>query len=460
MNVSVVILAAGFGTRMKSNTAKVLHRAGGLTLVEHVARTALAVAPPERVVAVVGHQSEAVASALRPYGVKTALQAVPQGTGQALLCAKDSAPAEGLLVVLYGDVPFLARETVERLIAQQAAGDAAATVLTAVLDDPAAYGRIVRGPEGDVLGIVEFKAASLEQRAIREINSGIYCFRAGLLWQHIGEITTNNPAGEYYLTDMVEILRSHGHRVEGQVMADPRELLGINTRVELAAIDSLFRERKANQLMLDGATLERPETIVADVDVRIGPDSIIESGVRLLGSTVIGANCRIGAGSVLTNCRIGDGVAIAPYTVIDDSSVGDNAKLGPFSRLRMNSVVEANAHIGNFVELKKTTMHSGAKANHLAYLGDSSIGEKTNIGAGTITCNYDGAAKHPTQIGSGVFVGSNSTLVAPVTLEDGSYVAAASIVTETVPAGALAIGRGRQVNKPGWVAKRKKDSAS
>jgi bifunctional UDP-N-acetylglucosamine pyrophosphorylase/glucosamine-1-phosphate N-acetyltransferase len=455
---SVVILAAGFGKRMKSQTAKVLHRAGGLSLIEHVVRTALAVAPPSNVVAVIGHQAESVAETLAPFGVRTALQSNPQGTGHALRCAREQSPQSGLLTVLYGDVPFLSRATVERLIAQQAESDAAATVLAAVLDDPAAYGRIVRDATGGVEAIVEYKAATEAQRKINEINSGIYCFRADLLWKHIDEITTNNPAGEYYLTDMVEIFRRHGYRVDGQVMADSRELLGINTRVELAAIDSLFRERKNRQLMLDGATLERPETICADVDVTIGQDTIVESGARLLGATAIGANCRIGAGSIIANSTVADGVHIAPYSVIEDTAIGVCARIGPFARLRMNNEVGAHVHIGNFVELKNTRIAEGAKANHLAYLGDSTIGAKTNIGAGAITCNYDGKRKHPTTIGAGVFVGSNSTLVAPVTLEDSSYVAAASIITETVPAGALAIGRSRQVNKPGWGAKKKSSS--
>ena len=454
-SLSVVILAAGFGTRMKSHTTKVLHRAGGFPLVEHVVRTALTIAPADRIVTVVGHQADRVAAAVTPYGVKTALQDVPRGTGHALRCAREAAPADGHLVVLYGDVPLLSEATLARLIMQHTANNAAATVLTAVLDDPAAYGRIIRGADGGVEAIVEFKAASEAQRAVKEINSGIYCFNAPLLWQHIDSITTNNPAGEFYLTDMVEILRAHGHRVDGQIMADSSELLGINTKVELAEVDRLFRLRKATQLMLDGVTIERPETVTIDLDVTVAADTIIEPNTRILGTTTIGANARIGTGSVITNSAIADGVQIEPYCVIADSKIGENAHLGPFARLRMNNTVGANVHIGNFVELKKTTMGDGAKANHLAYLGDSTIGAKTNIGAGTITCNYDGKLKHPTTIGSGVFVGSNSTLVAPVTLEEGSYIAAGSVITDQVPSGALAIARGRQSNKDGWVAKKK-----
>ena len=453
--LSVVILAAGFGTRMKSQITKVLHRAGGLSLVEHVVRTALTMAPPERVVAVVGHQAERVGAVLAPYGVRTALQEVPRGTGHALQCARAAAPADGHLVVLYGDVPLLSEATLARLVMQHVSGRAAATVLTAVFDDPAAYGRIIRGADGGVEAIIEYKAATEAQRAIREINSGIYCFDALLLWRHIDAITTNNPAGEFYLTDMVEILRAHGHRVDGQIMADSSEMLGINTKVELADADRVFRARKTTQLMLDGVTIERPETVTIDLDVTIGADTIVEPNTRILGNTVIGQNARIGAGSVISNSIISDGVILQPYCVIDDSQIGEAAHVGPFARLRLKNRVGAHVHIGNFVELKNTAMGDGAKANHLAYLGDSTIGAKSNIGAGTITCNYDGKLKHATTIGADVFVGSNSTLVAPVTLEAGSYIAAGSVITQQVPGGALAIARVRQTNKEGWVEKKK-----
>ena len=453
--LSVVILAAGFGTRMKSQITKVLHRAGGLSLVEHVVRTALTMAPPERVVAVVGHQAERVGAVLAPYGVRTALQEVPRGTGHALQCARTAAPADGHLVVLYGDVPLLSEATLARLVMQHVSGRAAATVLTAVFDDPAAYGRIIRGADGGVEAIIEYKAATEAQRAIREINSGIYCFDALLLWRHIDAITTNNPAGEFYLTDMVEILRAHGHRVDGQIMADSSEMLGLNTKVELADADRVFRARKTTQLMLDGVTIERPDTVTIDLDVTIGADTIVEPNTRILGNTVIGQNARIGAGSVISNSIISDGVILQPYCVIDDSQIGEAAHVGPFARLRLKNRVGAHVHIGNFVELKNTAMGDGAKANHLAYLGDSTIGAKSNIGAGTITCNYDGKLKHATTIGADVFVGSNSTLVAPVTLEAGSYIAAGSVITQQVPGGALAIARVRQTNKEGWVEKKK-----
>lgn len=450
--VSVVILAAGMGTRMRSKTPKVLHRAGGLTLIEHVVRLALTVAEPDNIVVVVGHGADDVRAVLAPYGVRTAEQTEQLGTGHAVRCARAAAPATGHLAILYGDAPLLTAATLATLVGDR---PETATVLTAILDDPTGYGRILRDPEGHVAGIVEHKAATNAQREIREINSGIYCFRAEKLWAHIDAIGTDNPAGEFYLTDIVELLRAAGHLTQARILADPDELLGINTRVELAKVDAIFRARKVTELMLSGVTMEKPETITVDVDVAIGADTIVESGVRLLGQTRIGADCRISAGSILSNATLADNVLVHPYSVIEDSRIGAGSRVGPFARLRMHNVVGENAHIGNFVELKKTQLGNGAKANHLAYLGDAVIGARTNVGAGTITCNYDGVHKHQTTIGEGVFVGSNSTLVAPVTLEASSYIAAGSVITDAVPGGALGIGRGRQVNKPGWVAKKK-----
>jgi bifunctional UDP-N-acetylglucosamine pyrophosphorylase/glucosamine-1-phosphate N-acetyltransferase len=329
-------------------------------------------------------------------------------------------------------------------------------LITTRLDDPTGYGRILFGKRGEVAAIVEQKAATEEQRAIQLVNPGIYCFRADLLWKHIGEIRPDNPAHEYYLTDMVEILNRAGHTTAAFEVPDAGELLGINTRVELAAADKIFRDRKVRELMLEGVTIERPETVTIDGQVRIGEDSIVEPFARILGRTTIGADCRIGAGSIVENSELGDEVFIAPFTSIADSKVEGGAQIGPFARLRKGNRVGAGAHIGNFVELKNTQFGGGAKASHLAYLGDSEIGEQTNIGAGTITCNYDGAKKHRTRIGKKVFVGSNSTLVAPIDIGDGSYIGAASVITEPVPADALALGRARQVIKEGWAAARKK----
>ena len=454
MKTSIAILAAGLGTRMKSNLAKVLHRAGGFTLVEHAVRAARAVAEAGDIVAVVGHQADAVKKVLQPYGVGAALQTEQRGTGHALAMAQPLLQGVGgRLVVLYGDVPLLSGDTIRRLVAEYDKSCKAGVVITCNLDDPGGYGRIVRSDDGTVAAIVEHKAASVEQREIREINSGIYCFNADLVWKHLPEIGTANPAGEYYLTDIVEILRKHGHGVAPMLITDFNEILGINNRVELAQVDEILRRRKAHQLMIEGVTIERPDSVVIDLDVRVGRDVVIESGVRLLGTTLIGEGSVIGAGSVLTNAALGDRVLIGPYTVIADSEVGEDAHVGPFARLRSYNQVAANVHIGNFVELKKTRMGKGAKAGHLAYLGDSVIGAKTNIGAGTITCNYDGVNKHQTTIGEHAFIGSNSTLVAPIEIGDGAYVGAGSVLTNPVPAESLALGRAHQVVKPGWKPK-------
>jgi bifunctional UDP-N-acetylglucosamine pyrophosphorylase/glucosamine-1-phosphate N-acetyltransferase len=455
MNINVVILAAGLGTRMKSKRAKVLHRAGGLPLVEHVVKAALGLTTPDRVVVVVGHQADKVTAELEPLGVRFAEQAEQKGTGHALLMCRDSVPRDGMLLVGYGDTPLLSSETLARLVEVQAGSGKAATLITTRLDDPSGYGRVLLDDEGDVRAIVEQKAATPGQLTVRLINSGIYCFRSDLLWKYIGEITPDNPAREFYLTDMAEILTRAGYKVGNLEIDDPSELLGINTRIELAAVDRILRERKVRDLMLEGVTIEKPETVTIDSAVRVGRDTVIEPFTRLLGRTTVGEDCVIGSCSVISGSTLGDAVEIAPFTYIVDSTIESGADVGPFARLRMNAHVERDVHIGNFVELKKTRMGAGSKASHLAYLGDSTLGENVNIGAGTITCNYDGVRKNPTKIGANAFVGSNSTLVAPVEIGEDSYIGAGSVITDAVPPGALALGRGRQVIKEGWVAKRK-----
>ena len=460
-NLSVVILAAGLGTRMKSRKAKVLHHAGGLALVEHVVNSALAITSPDRVVVVVGHQAEQVQATLAATGVRLALQAEQRGTGDALAVCRNVTPdREGLLIVLYGDCPLLSVDTLHTLVDHHRNSRAAATVITTMLDDPTGYGRAIVNDSDQVEAIVEHKVATEEQRRVRQINSGIYCFDAPLLWKYLAGIEPNPVSKEYYLTDIVEILNRAGHRVTALLHADSNELMGINTRIELAIVDRIFRERKVRQLMLDGVTIEKPETVIVDLPVEAGMDSVIEPFVQLLGNTSIGENCRIGSGSIIRDSRLGDGVEIAPYTLIQSSTIEACAAIGPFARLRPGNHVMTAAHIGNFVELKKTTLGAGAKAGHLAYLGDSVIGAGTNIGAGTIVCNYDGALKHQTTIGDRVFVGSNSTLVAPVEIRSGSYIAAGSVVTMGVPEDALALGRSRQVNKDGWAKRRREQKKS
>jgi bifunctional UDP-N-acetylglucosamine pyrophosphorylase/glucosamine-1-phosphate N-acetyltransferase len=456
MNHTVVILAAGLGTRMRSKHAKVLHRAGGLALVEQVLAAARTLAPYGRIVVVTGHQAELVEELLRPLGIGFARQQEQKGTGHALAACREAVAHDGLLTVLYGDAPLLTPATLARLRDAQTGSGAAATLVTTTLEDPTGYGRILLSGQGDVAAIVEEKAATPEQRKLKLVNSGIYCFQSELLWKRIGELEPNPASGELYLTDMVEIFARHRERVRPMQVDDATELLGINTRIELAAADRILRWRKNEELMLAGVTIERPETVTVDARVEAGSDTIVEPFARLLGATHIGEDCRIGAGAILENAILGDGVVVGPYTLISDSRVDSKARVGPFARLRMDAHVGHDARVGNFVELKKTHLGSGAKSQHLAYLGDSEIGDGTNIGAGTITCNYDGEKKHRTTIGAGAFVGSNSTLVAPVEIGEGSYIGAGSVITDAVPADALALGRGRQVVKQGWVKKRAK----
>ena len=465
MNTTVVILAAGLGTRMRSKRAKVLHRAGGLALVEHVAAAAAAVASPDRIIVVTGHQAEEVEATLRsgggPRGQSQGIGFVRQegqkGTGHALAaCRERLQNQDGLLMVLYGDTPLLSPVTLQKLRDLQNTSGTAATLITTTLEDPSGYGRVILNGQGDVTAIVEEKAATPQQRSIRLINSGIYCFQAPLLWKHIVELQPNAASGELYLTDMAEILTRHGHRVGALHIDDPDELLGINTRVELADADRVLRERKCRELMLEGVTIERPETVTIDMHVRVGVDTVVEPFARLLGATEIGEECRIGAGAILESAVLADRVVIAPYTLVANSRIETGAQVGPFARLRMDAQVGADARVGNFVELKKTNLGAGAKSQHLAYLGDSEVGAGSNIGAGTITCNYDGEQKHRTHIGERAFIGSNATLVAPVEIGADSYVGAGSVITDNVPPDSLALGRARQVVKPGWKKKSRK----
>jgi len=456
--LTVVILAAGLGTRMKSRKAKVLHRVGGRSLIEHVVRTAQALAPPERIFVVVGHQAESVQGAVATVGAGFGFiqQNEQRGTGHALMVAADRlSHLEGRLVILYGDCPLVRASTLEGLVAAQASSHAAGTILTAIMDDPTGYGRVLRDSQDRVTSVVEQKAGTPEVLAIREANMGLYCYRAELFWKHIQELQPNNPAHEYYLTDMVEILNRAGHAIGAFRIDDPREVLGINDREELAVVDRLLRERKVRELMVGGVTIEKPETVTVDPGVKIGIDTIIEPFAQILGNTVIGENCRIGACAIVRDSELSDDVEVGPFTIIGTSRLEQGAHAGPFARLRMENHLGPGAHVGNFVELKKTHLGAGSKAMHLAYLGDSQIGPKANVGAGTITCNYDGYRKNTTRIGAGVFVGSNSTLIAPVEVGDGAYLAAGSVITGDVPADALGVARARQVNKEDWARKRR-----
>jgi bifunctional UDP-N-acetylglucosamine pyrophosphorylase/glucosamine-1-phosphate N-acetyltransferase len=458
-DIAVVILAAGKGTRLKSSLAKVLHRAGGRTLVEHIVRACDPLKARETVV-VVGHQAELVAAVVEPLGAVTALQHPQNGTGHAMQVAKRALGRAKLAVVLPGDAPLVRTETLKALLAAHRNGNAAATILSAVLADPSGYGRVVRKSETAVSAIVEESQLTDEQREINEINSAIYCFTLEKLWPALAQVKPNNRHRELYLTDAIATLSAKGENVIAQIAPDSREVLGCNTRADLAEVDRVFREWKRNALMEAGVTIQLPETVLIDPEVLAGEDTIIEPGVQLLRKTKIGARCTIRTGSVLTDAVLGDDVTVEPHCVVAESRLDDGVIIGPFARLRPNNHLKAGARIGNFVELKKSTLGEGTKAMHLSYLGDAKIGAKSNIGAGTITCNYDGFHKYPTSIGNKVFIGSDTALVAPVRIGDGAYVAAGSTITENVPSDGLGIARGRQVNKPGWAAKKRRELAA
>src|SRR5579862_3970526 len=459
-DVSIIILAAGKGTRMRSELAKVLHQAGGRPLLEHVVRACQPLKPAQLLV-IVGHQAEAVRELAEKIGAQTALQQPQRGTGHAIQVARRAIRKSAkLALVVAGDAALLRARTLAALLDTHRRGEAAATILSAEVPDPTGYGRIVRDAEGRVAAIIEEKSATPEQREIREVNSSIYCFTLEKLWPCLAALRPENAHRELYLTDAIGLLRQRNERVLAYVAADPNEVLGCNTRAELAETDRVLRARKSAELMNSGVTMYLPETIFIDPDVVAGPDAVIEPGVQLLGKTRVGARCKIGAGSVLRDARVDDDAVVGAHSNLDSCRVAARAQVGPFARLRPGADIRAGAHVGSFVELKNTVLHEGAKAPHLSYLGDATIGADTNVGAGTITCNYDGIAKHETKIGRRVFIGSDTALVAPVRIGDGAYVAAGSIITENVPADALGIARGRQVNKPGWAKARRRQAAA
>jgi bifunctional UDP-N-acetylglucosamine pyrophosphorylase/glucosamine-1-phosphate N-acetyltransferase len=454
--IHVVVLAAGKGTRMKSGLPKVLHRAAGLPLIEHVLRAADSLCAATTTV-VVGYGAAHVRQALafRP-GLQFAVQKPQLGTGHALLQAEPAlAGRPGILLLLSGDVPLLRAKTLGILAATHRETAAAATVLTARVNRPDGYGRIVRGEAG-IARIVEHRDATPAERSIDEINSGIYAFDLGPLFDALRQVGSTNVQGEYYLPDLVGVYRQRGLRVETVTVDDGTEILGVNSRKELADVTATLRANRNEELMAAGVTMIDPSTTWIGADVTIAADTIIHPGVSLEGRTEIGTGTEIQSHVRIADSVIGDRVFINSFCVISGSRIMDDAIVGPFVHIRPQSEVGPEVHIGNFVELKKTTLGRGAKANHLAYLGDTTIGKKVNIGAGTITCNYDGVAKHPTVIEDGAFIGSDSQLIAPVRIGKDAYVAAGSTITEDVPPDSLAIARGKQVNKEGWVSRRKK----
>jgi len=454
-------MAAGKGTRLKSKHPKVLHEVGGKPLLAHVIAAAAQVVPAQDVYAIVGHEAARVREAIAGTDINFILQDPQRGTGHALMVAREALTAYDQVIVLSGDTPLITLATITKLRDFHVSKKAAMTILTARLENPTGYGRIVRKKKShdEVGSIVEEKSATAAQKKIKEINSGFYAFAARSLFGHIDELKTDNPHGEFYLTDMAAVLTRAKLRVVAVEAIDPSEILGSNTRSELVSLDQRMRMAKCHTLMTDGVTIFYPQTCVIDRDVEIGADTVLEPFVQILGNTHIGSDCRIRSYSVINDSIIGNGVLIRPGCVLDGAKVKAGAILGPYSHLRPGSEIGEGAHVGNFVETKKIRLGKGSKANHLTYLGDAEIGEGVNIGAGTITCNYDGTHKHNTVIEDGVFIGSDATLVAPVTIGKNAYVAAASCITDDVPAESLALGRARQIVKTGW-AKRNRMAPS
>ncbi|PYX27649.1 MAG: UDP-N-acetylglucosamine diphosphorylase/glucosamine-1-phosphate N-acetyltransferase [Acidobacteria bacterium] len=455
--VAIAIMAAGKGTRLKSKHPKVLHEVGGKPILSHVIETASKLVPASDIFVIIGHEAELVRAAVGDSGVQFVVQGEQRGTGHALMVAKESLAPYDQVIVLSGDAPLITSETIDKLSAFHASQKAAMTLLSADLDDPTGYGRVIRKgrKSADVRAIVEEKATNAQQKKIREINSGFYAFSVPTLYKHIGSLKTDNAHREYYLTDMAAVLGNAKQRVVAMKTPSSAEVLGSNKRAEIVEVDARMRLAKCLKLMDEGVTIFYPQTCVIDSDVEVGADTVIEPFVQLRGKTKVGADCRIRSYSVINNTEIGDEVVVLPGCVMDDSRIARKATIGPYSRLRPGSDIGEGAHLGNFVETKKIKLGKGSKANHLTYLGDTEIGDGVNVGAGTITCNYDGVHKHKTVIEDGVFVGSDSTLVAPVRIGKGAYIAAASCITEDVPADSLALGRARQTVKEGWVNAKK-----
>lgn len=446
--LDVVILAAGQGTRMRSRLPKVLHKVGGRAMVAWAVKLARELAARD-VVVVTGHGAEMVEDALAGSGVRFVRQDRQLGTGHAFLVGAEQLSGNGEVLVLYGDTPLLATETVAAMLLAHREGGHALTVLTSELPDATGYGRVVRDPAGFVTRIVEEKAASEAERRITEFNSGVYLMDARAA-ELARRITSDNPAGEYYLTDLVELYRNEGARVAAFKIPDPDEVMGANDRVQLAQAEAIMRRRVGERLMRAGVTLLDPATTLIEDTVQIGRDTLVEPGVVLRGACVIGEGCTLGAYSVLSDSVLAGGVNVKPHSVLEGAQVAPGCDVGPFARLRPGTVLGEGVYVGNFVEVKNATLEAGAKAGHHAYLGDAHVGREANIGAGTITANYNGVLKSRTEIGDGAFIGSNSVLIAPVRIGPGAYVGAGSAVNKDVPEGALAVARGQQRNVEGW----------
>jgi bifunctional UDP-N-acetylglucosamine pyrophosphorylase/glucosamine-1-phosphate N-acetyltransferase len=453
-SIATIILAAGKGTRMKSDLVKVLHPLLGLPMLSYPIELSLKEIKAEKTVVVVGHQADRIQEMFKDSKVEFAVQKEQLGTGHAVLQAIPFFQSfKGTVLILCGDVPLVKVETLRSFITTYRENDSTLSVLTAVVEDPFGYGRVIRDPEGWLEKIVEEKDASEEERMIREINTGIFCMRAPFLMEGLRKIGKENAQGEYYLTDLVEIAKNKSLRCSAHIAADPVEVMGINTRVDLAVANGVLQQEKLRDLMLSGVTVVDPRTTYVDQTVEVGKDTILHPGCHLQGRTKIGERCVIEPSSKISDSIIGNDVTIRPNSVITESRIEEGAIIGPFAHLRPLSEIKTKAKIGNFVEVKKSVIGKGSKANHLAYIGDSLLGEGVNIGAGTIFCNYDGFEKHQTIIGDRVFVGSNVELVAPVKVGSGSSIGAGTTVTKDVPEGALAISRVKQKNIKGWSKK-------
>jgi bifunctional UDP-N-acetylglucosamine pyrophosphorylase/glucosamine-1-phosphate N-acetyltransferase len=450
-DLSTIILAAGKGTRMKSDLVKVLHPLLGVPMLSYPIDLSINGIGSGKTIVVVGYQGERIRDRFTDERLTFVDQGDPVGTGHAVLCAEGHLKGfKGTVIILCGDVPLLKRDTLRKFIDAHEGKDGSITVMTAVLEDPSGYGRIVRMNGGLIQRIVEEKDASPGELAIKEINTGIYCARSPFLFEALGKVSTDNAQGEYYLTDIVAIAHEEGRNVYAFPVEDSTEVMGINTRVDLAKADEILRNELLTGMMLGGVSIIDPKTTYIDKSVKVGRDTVIYPNCFLHGETVIGERCILEPNSQITDSKIGSDVVIKACSVIAESTIEEGASIGPFARLRPGTVVKRNARIGNFVEVKKSVIGEGSKANHLTYLGDTTLGRDVNIGAGTITCNYDGKKKYPTVIEDFVFVGSNTALVAPVTAKKGSTIGAGSTITKDVPEGALAITRPKQRNIRGW----------
>lgn len=454
MSLSIVILAAGQGTRMRSRVPKVLHRVAGRTLLEHVWQTASSLRHDSMIV-VYGHGGKQVPDTLAHLDVEWVEQPEQLGTGHAVAQALPHIDDSDDVMILYGDVPLIAADTLQRLHA--AAGDSGFAMLTAIMQEPAGYGRIVRDRFGEVMRIVEEKDASEDERAILEINTGMMVVRGGLLKQWIGALDNKNRQGEYYLTDIVSMAVREGITIECIHPHNLNEIMGINDRAQLARVEHTWRMLQADQLMRDGITLIDPARFDLRGSLTAGTDTIIDINVIIEGDVSLGDDVRIGANCVLRNVVVGNGVEIQPNCVIEQSTIGSHCRIGPFARIRPESRLADDVHVGNFVEVKKSDIGSGSKVNHLSYIGDTEIGRSVNVGAGTITCNYDGANKHKTIIEDNVFIGSDTQLVAPVRVAAGATIGAGTTITRDVEADTLAISRPEQRTVKGWKRPKKDD---